>query len=82
MYHILLTLAYQEKAITQINNFLESLQNIESIQHDGSFEIFDEYQTDNYNFKILQINISNNTIIEDLLDNFEILIPTNKKHTN
>ena len=39
MYHILLTLAYQEKAITQINNFLESLQNIESIQHDGSFEI-------------------------------------------
>ena len=55
MYHILLTIS--EKAITQINNFLESLQNIESIQHDGSFEIFDEYQTDNYNFKILQINI-------------------------
>ena len=72
MYHILLTLAYKEEAITQINNFLESLQNIESIQHDGSFEILDEYQTDKYIFKILQINISNNTIIEDLLDNFEI----------
>ena len=79
MYHILLTLAYQEKAITEINNFLESLKNIELRQNDGLSDIFDEYQTDKYNFKILQINISNNTIIEELLDNLTIFASDKQK---
>ena len=72
MYYIFLTLAYKEHASKEIDNFLDVLKNIESTYHDSFFEIFDEYQDNNYIHKNLQINIHNNTIIEDLLNDLKI----------